>query len=185
MTEEERIAHDKAEANVDPISGETGSHPVATGVGAALAGAATTLIAGAVAGPVGVAAALIGGSIAGGYAGKAAGEVIDPTHEENYWRDHHADQAFIKGDRPYGDYSAAYRAGYEGWATHGSGGRSFEEVEGSLKSGYEASEPPIPWEDARTASRAAWERAQQIRHAGDAGDIPGKTGSTEEDRGSG
>jgi len=67
------------DTNADPLTGEAGAHPVATGVGAAALGAAGLVVAAAVAGPVGVAVALAGGSVIGGYVGKAAGEVIDPT----------------------------------------------------------------------------------------------------------
>ena len=69
------------DTNTDPLTGEAGAHPVATGVGAAALGAAGLVVAAAVAGPVGVAVALAGGSVIGGYVGKAAGEVIDPTAE--------------------------------------------------------------------------------------------------------
>lgn len=69
------------DTNPDPLTGEAGAHPVATGVGAATIGAAGLAAAAAVAGPVGVAVALAGGTIIGGYVGKAAGEVIDPTDE--------------------------------------------------------------------------------------------------------
>ena len=69
------------DTNADPLTGEAGAHPVATGVGAAAMGAVGLVAAAAVAGPVGVAVALAGGSVIGGFVGKAAGEVIDPTEE--------------------------------------------------------------------------------------------------------
>lgn len=69
------------DTNPDLVTGEPGSHPLATGVGAATLGAVGLATAAAVAGPVGVAVALLGGSIIGGYVGKAAGEVIEPTND--------------------------------------------------------------------------------------------------------
>lgn len=50
--------------NLDPITGEPGSHPIGTGVGAA-GGALTGAAIGAVAGPVGAAAGAVVGAIAG------------------------------------------------------------------------------------------------------------------------
>ena len=69
----------KPDANPDPLTGEAGAHPVATGIGAATVGAAGLAASAMVAGPVGIAAATVGGAVIGGYVGKAAGELIDPT----------------------------------------------------------------------------------------------------------
>jgi hypothetical protein len=44
----------KGSRNPDPITDQPGSHPIETGIGAAVAGAASGLAAVAVAGPVGV-----------------------------------------------------------------------------------------------------------------------------------
>ena len=61
--------------NRDPITGEPGSHPVGTGVGAtggALAGAA----AGSLAGPAGTVAGMLIGAVVGGMGGKAVAERV-------------------------------------------------------------------------------------------------------------
>ena len=146
--------------NADPLTGEPGAHPVATGIGSVAAGAAGMAIAAAVAGPVGVAAAVIGGAIAGGYAGKAVGELIDPTAEEAFWRAEHPRQPYGKG-ATYDDYQAAYRTGYESYPLPYSASATFEEAEPELRQRYEASGAKLSWEDAREAARAAWLRVHQ------------------------
>ncbi len=46
-------------SNEDPLTGESGAHPLGTGLGAAVGGAATGAAIGAVAGPVGAIAELL------------------------------------------------------------------------------------------------------------------------------
>ena len=65
------------DANIDPLSGETGAHPVGTGIGAASAGAAGAAIGGAIA-PVGAVVGAVVGAFSGGLAGKGVAESIDP-----------------------------------------------------------------------------------------------------------
>src|SRR5689334_23288014 len=103
-------------SNPDPLSGESGSHPVATGVGAATVGAAAVVAAAAVAGPIGVTAAAIGGPAIGGYVGKAVGELIDPTAEDAFWREQHPRQSYARPRVHDDDYFAAYRVGYVGYS---------------------------------------------------------------------
>ena len=72
--------------NADSMTGELGSHPLATGIGSA-SGAVTGAVIGSIGGPLGM---LIGGTvgaIAGGMAGSSVGEQLDPTIEDAYWRD--------------------------------------------------------------------------------------------------
>lgn len=144
--------------NPDPITGAPGSHPAGTGIGAAVGGAAALgAAAGSAAGPVGTVAGLAIGTIAGGLVGKSVAEKIDPTREEAYWRENHARQGYARG-RPYDDYSPAYRVGYEGYARLGAGGATFEEREAELRRSYEESPNKLGWEEARPASRAAWQK---------------------------
>ena len=72
----------KGKRNRDPITNAPGSHPVETGAGAMLGGAAAGLAVGALGGPVGaVSGSTIGGAVVGGLAGKGVGELVDPTKE--------------------------------------------------------------------------------------------------------
>lgn len=149
--------------NEDPATGAPGSHPLATGIGATIGGIAGAAIGTAVAGPVGGAAgaALAGGAVLGGLAGKYTGEAVDPTIEDAYWREHHHSQPF-GNDAPYEAYAPAYRVGYEGFATHQ--GRQFADVEADLQKEYEGHRASVPWDKARRASKAAWQRSYD-RHA--------------------
>ncbi len=147
-----------ADENRDPISGATGSHPVGTGLGAVAGGAATGAVVGSVAGPIGTAAGIVGGAIVGGLAGKGVAEAINPTEEDAYWRERHSTQTFAR-NRPYEDFSPAYRTGYEGYGRYGNS-RSFDECEIELRQDYERTKgrSNIAWDDARYAARAAWQK---------------------------
>ena len=149
------------DSNPDPITGEPGAHPVTTGVGAATGGTVGLVAAAMVAGPVGVAAATIGGAIIGGYAGKAAGELIDPTAEDLYWREQHARQPYAEPRVHDDDYYTAYRIGYVGYSLFRGDERSFEEAESDLRNAYESTGAHLPWDQARKATQAAWERVQR------------------------
>lgn len=143
--------------NPDPITGAPGSHPVGTGIGAAIGGAAAAgAMAGTVAGPVGTIAGAAIGAVVGGLIGKGVAEKVDPTREDAYWRENHARQGWAKG-RPYDDYQPAYRVGYEGYSKYGTDS-TFEEREAELRKQYEVSKPKVAWDDAKHASRAAWQK---------------------------
>ena len=145
--------------NADPITKTPGSHPVGTGVGAAVGGAAAGAAVGTVAGPVGTVAGAAVGAIVGGLAGKGIAEKIDPTVEDAYWRDNHNRQAFARDSR-YDDYAPAYRVGYEGYRDFSGRKKSYDEVEADLRRRYEQGNPRIGWDNAKLASRAAWDRAE-------------------------
>src|SRR6476469_6042010 len=101
------------DANLDPLSGETGAHPVATGIGAASAGAAGAAIGGAVGGPVGAVVGAVVGAFGGGLAGKGVGEAIDPTVADAYWQSNYSSRPYVDTRATYDDYQPAYRTGYE------------------------------------------------------------------------
>lgn len=102
--------------NPDLITGEPGSHPVATAAGAAAACAAGAAL-GSMAGPIGTAVGGLAGAIAGGLGGSAVGESIDPTVKDAEGTI--SSEAYAKGDHPYGDHIPGYRAGYEGHRHYG------------------------------------------------------------------
>ena len=159
------------DANRDPITGEPGSHPVGTGVGALAAGAAGAAI-GAVAGPIGSALGAAIGAVAGGLAGSGVAERIDPTEEDAHWRERHAEADYADKARSYEDYMDAYRTGYTGYRR----GETFAEREADLRLKYEEgpqnreanvvrvgnvpSESRLRWADARRAVQAAYDRVQ-------------------------
>ncbi len=135
--------------HLDPLSGEPGAHPVGTGVGAATGGAAGAAI-GTVGGPIGTAVGAVVGAIAGGFAGKGVAGMIDPTAEDAYWRERHAQQPYARG-RAYADYAPAYRAGYTGYRE----GKSFADREADLRMEYEGGPQKAEAEAARARHDSA------------------------------
>lgn len=79
----------------------------------------------------------------------------DLKTEEAYWPENHSKQPFAQ-NRPYSDFAAAYRTGYEGF--HKYPGKAYEEIEDELADDYEHAEPgsPLPWDHVRHAVHAAW-----------------------------
>ena len=145
------------EPNRDPITGAPGAHPVGTGLGAtggALAGAA----AGSLGGPVGTVIGLVAGAVAGGLGGKAVAEGVNPTMEDAYWRENYAKERYVEAGRPYDDYGPAYEFGWTGRAQRG---EDFDAVEPALADEWQTRRgaSTLDWADARPATRAAWERA--------------------------
>src|SRR5687768_11457652 len=82
------------DANRDPLSGETGAHPVGTGVGAASGGTVGAVIGGAVGGPVGAMIGAAVGGLAGGLAGKGIAESVNPSEEDAFWRDNYTSRPY-------------------------------------------------------------------------------------------
>jgi uncharacterized protein YcfJ len=162
---------DDAHENKDPITGEHGSHPIGTGVGTAGGGLAGAAVGGAVGGPLGAAVGAVVGGIAGAYSGHGVAEAVNPTHEANYWREKHAEQPWADEQSTYEHYEPAYRTGYEGVMKYA--GRQYHDIEVDLARDYEKNDanPAIPWDRARPAVRAAWDR------------VAGVTGPRDTDRG--
>lgn len=156
--------HHDDDANRDPISGETGAHPVGTGIGAAGVGAAATAVGAALGGPVGGVVGAVAGSVIGGLAGKGAAEAINPTEEDEYWRNNYTSRPYYTNDYTYEDYQPAYRTGYEGYGRYYGSGRSFDEVEPELKSHYHDNyrDSKLGWDDkAKMAARDAWHKVER------------------------
>src|SRR5258708_39082357 len=93
MNPEELSEKHKSHSHPDPLTGEPGAHPVATGLGAAGAGLAGGAL-GSVAGPGGTILGAVVGAVAGGLGGKAIGEAMDPSAEDAYWRETHPKQDY-------------------------------------------------------------------------------------------
>jgi uncharacterized protein YjbJ (UPF0337 family) len=148
------------DSNPDPITGEPGAHPVGVaggGTGGAMAGAA---IGGAVGGPVG---ALVGGAIgavAGGAAGKGVAESVNPTVEDEYWRNEHKTRPYITKDKSYDYYQPAYKYGWESASKPNYMGRRFEEVEPDLEKNWSSYRGThnAEWRDVRDATRDSYTR---------------------------
>lgn len=149
------------DSNPDPLTGQPGSHPLGTGVGAAGVGTIATAVGGAVGGPVGAVVGAAVGAVAGGLVGKRAAEAIDPTVENEYWRSNYHSRPYYEAGRSYEDYEPAYRTGYEGYSAYS--GRSYHEVELDLQRNYERDRggAGLAWEKAKHATRDAWDRVER------------------------
>jgi hypothetical protein len=151
---------DNPDRNPDPITGAPGAHPIGTGVGAAGAGAAGAAI-GAVAGPIGAAVGAVVGAVAGGLAGKGVAEAVNPTEEDNYWRDNYASRPYVQPGTTYDEYSPAYRYGWESQSRYS--GKKFEDVETDLSRDWDRAKgrSRLDWEKAKSAARDAWDRVER------------------------
>ena len=152
----------REDANRDPLTGEPGSHPIATGVGAAGAAAAGAAVGGAVGGPVGAVVGGAVGAVAGGAAGHAAGEAIDPTRETEYWRENFRNRPYYQRDKTFDDYEPAYRYGWESATRPDYKGRRFDEVESDLERGWDKTKGTTKHAlyEVKEATRDAWDRVR-------------------------
>ena len=161
--DERRGVDPHPDANRDPITGEAGSHPVGTGVGAAGGAAAGAAAGAAVGGPAG---ALVGGTVgalAGGAAGHAAGEALDPTVEAQYWRENYSRRPYYEPGTDFSTYEPAYRYGWESATDPTYQNLGFDEAEPRLRSGWDRGSPGRHWHRSRDAVRDAWDRARAGR----------------------
>jgi len=144
-------------ANLDPITGAPGAHPVGTGVGAAVGGAAAGAAAGTVAGPLGTIAGAAVGAVLGGWVGKNVAEYVDPTAEDAYWQDNFHTRPYAEGAR-YEDYGPAYRYGVNAYRSFPD--RSFDDMEPELSRHWPHSSEgsTLEWDRAKHATRDAWTR---------------------------
>jgi phage tail tape-measure protein len=150
--------------NADPITDAPGAHPIEAGIGAAVAGAASGLAIGAVAGPVAAALGAAAGAIAGGYAGKGIGELIDPTTEDDWLRDHFKSRPYVEEGDNFEDFTPAFRYGAMAESTYGDAG--IDLMDERLRDEWEASkESDMPWTKAKGAVHDAYDRTVQIRRA--------------------
>jgi hypothetical protein len=150
------------DSNPDPISGQPGAHPMGTGVGAAGVGSVATVVGSVVAGPIGAVVGAVVGSVVGGLAGKATAEQMNPSFEENHWREHYTSRPYVEKSATYEEYQQAYRVGYEGFDRYGNKGRNYSDIEPDLRRDYEANmQGGLTWEKAKPAVQDAWNRAAE------------------------
>lgn len=145
-------------ANLDPISGTPGAHPVGTGLGAAAGGIAAGAAVGTVAGPIGTVVGAAVGAIAGGLAGKGVAEMVDPTAEEAYWRDNYSSRPYVTRGATFDDYGPAYRYGIDSYGRYE--GHTFEQAEPELMRDWNDAKgsSKLTWDNAKSATRDSWQR---------------------------
>ena len=81
---------------------------------------------------------------------------VTAAENDSFWRKSFHGRDYTDTDRGYDYYRPAYRYGWESRDRHG--GRDFSEVEGELRSGWDADAARMKWEEARPAVRDAYER---------------------------
>lgn len=156
------MAAEERDTNRDPLSDETGSHPVGTGIGAA-GGAVAGAAAGMAGGPLGMAVGGVVGAVVGGLAGRAAAEGVNPSAEEDHWRDRYTEEPYYEKGRSFDDYGPAYRYGVESRTRYQDD--DWDTAQSRLESGWENARgsSTLDWNKAQPASRAAWERLDTQR----------------------
>lgn len=130
---------------------------VAGGIAAGVAAGAAL---GGVAGPAGaVAGAAIGGAV-GGALGENIAREVNPTLEEKYWEENYRTRPYVT-QSDYEVYRPAYRYGIDAYQQYK--GQAFDEIEPSLRTNWLSArgKSTMEWEDAREASRDAYERARK------------------------
>lgn len=137
------------------------SLPPSTGPSIAGGGAVGAVAGAAIAagfGPPGLVVGAIVGAVTGSLAGKGVAESTTPTDESQYWLSQHEKQPWAKG-RLYEVFVDAYKVGYQGWGRSRTS-RNFADNEARLRREYEEKAAPgsLPWEEARVAAQAAWNR---------------------------
>ncbi len=154
--------------NEDPVTGETGCHPVGSGVGAAVGAAGIGAAAGTIAGPIGTVVGAIVGGIVGGIAGKAAAESVNPTVETAYWQKHYNTRPYYRKGQPFDYYRPAYQIGWESY--DGQKNATWEQREPKVKTKWEdvsrweneGGAPSMTWEEAKQAARDAHDRVARL-----------------------
>ena len=83
---------------------------------------------------------------------------IDAAGEDAYWQRAHRSEGYYSPQLDYEDYAPAYCVGYIGYAQYGG---SFDDAEKSLVANWVriTGDSRLPYEQAREAIRAAWDRA--------------------------
>ena len=151
----------EVDTNADPITGEPGSHPVGTGLGAAGGAAAGAAAGGVVGGPVGAVVGGAIGAVAGGLAGHGVAEAIDPTVEDTYWRETYSSRPYVAPKSNYDQYAPAYRYGWESRGRYA--GKRYDQVESDLERGWEKAKgsSKLAWNEAKHATKDAWHRVER------------------------
>lgn len=164
--------------NRDPVTGESGCHPVGSGIGAAVGAAGVGAVAGTALGPVGTVVGAVVGGVIGGLAGKEVGESANPTVESAYWNEHFSSRPYYLEGKSFGHYLPAYRIGWESFLENPSG--SWAEREPGLKKKWEdlsrweneGGAPTLTWEEAKLAAKDAHDRLASIRSGGGSEEKP-------------
>jgi hypothetical protein len=148
------------EGRSSPQNVQTDAETVAEGAGGFLAGVSGLAI-GAVAGPVGALLGGLAGVVGGWWAGREVAHAITEDHDELF-RSQYEQSPDRLADRTYEQVRPAYVVGHLAGLNPEYQGRSFEDVEGDLRSGW--SDHVVAhcgeWPVVRGYARTAFDRAR-------------------------
>jgi len=155
------------DVNDGKVTSSSSSHPIGTvigTVGGMAAGVSGAVVAGAAvgsaAGPLGAAiGAVIGGGIGAGVGHEIAAE-INPKAEDLFWRENYKTRPYILAGSDYDDYRPAYRYGVDSYRKFPD--NDFDVLEPGLSTDWYSSrgDSELDWEDAKHATRDAYERVR-------------------------
>jgi hypothetical protein len=132
------------------------------GISGVLTGAAL----GSLGGPIGTIIGGIAGAVSGWWAGRAISEsAYHATHQDDeFYRGRHA---AATPERSYDDVRPAYQLGHVAGRNPDYAGRTFDEVEGDLRHGWndDVSTRHGSWDQVRGYARAAFERSRETASA--------------------
>ena len=161
----------KLERAKDKALGKHDDNPgVADHVGEAaggISGVAAGAAIGSVAGPIGTVIGGIVGAMGGWWTGRAVAEAATAvtTEDDTYYRSHY-DRTPI-ADRRYDDVRPAYYLGHVASLNPDYKARSFEEIEGDLRTGWSKNEKYGSWDSVRGYAREGYSRGTgALRNAG-------------------
>lgn len=150
---------DAPDANRDPITGAPGAHPLGVGIGTA-GGASIGAAVGSLAGPVGTAVGSAVGGVVGALTGKGLAESINPTVEDEYWRENYVARPYVKTGAHYTHYQPAYQFGWEGRSRYEN--LTWDEAEPKLREEWRINDGRVlDWSKASPAVKDAWHRIER------------------------
>jgi uncharacterized protein (TIGR02284 family) len=90
------------------------------------------------------------------------GQAAYPLAQAEYWREAFAGEPYYESGRSFADYATAYELGWGGYHVYGG---EFDPAERVLANDWMMRKgvSTLPWEQARPAVRAAWQRADNAR----------------------
>jgi hypothetical protein len=132
--------------NDGKVTSTSSSHPVGTTLGT-LGGAAA-----------GVGGAVAAGAAMGAAVGHTIAAQINPKDEDLFWRANYSGRPYVKDGSNYTVYQPAYMYGVESYSKNPD--RNFDEIEPTLSEDWYKTRgnSTLDWEEAKLASRDAYER---------------------------
>ncbi|HJX29754.1 MAG TPA: hypothetical protein VJ885_17770, partial [Thermoanaerobaculia bacterium] len=93
--------------------------------------------------------------------GHGIAEAINPTEEDNYWRENYKTRPYADNSLSYDHYQPAYKYGWEARGNHP--GKTWDQAENDLAMGWDSARGSSrqTWNEAKHATRDAWHRVER------------------------